>query len=121
MPKPKRQSKQGAARSSAAPSRKPYKVYLAEDLRKELRGWPKPERARVGKLIQRAQDNFGTPHLHSGLGIRDLSPKGSRLNVYECRMGAALRLIFTVERPAVLYFHMIGNHDEVRRFLRSLL
>jgi mRNA-degrading endonuclease YafQ of YafQ-DinJ toxin-antitoxin module len=75
----------------------------------------------VGRLIQRVQDNFGHPHLHSGTGIRDLSPKGSRLNVYECRIGRGLRLIFTLKTPATLYFHMIGNHDEVRRFLKSFL
>src|SRR5256885_16936621 len=102
MPKPKRQSQVGGQGSSAAPSKKPYKVYLAEDLRKELRSWPKSDRGRAGQLIQRVQQNFGTPHLHSGIGIRDLSPKGSRLNVYECRMGTALRLIFTSEAGRVL-------------------
>jgi hypothetical protein len=61
------------------------------------------------------------PHLHSGIGIRDLSPKGSRLRVYECRLGRALRLIFTLERPSLLYFHMIGTHDDVRRYLKSFL
>jgi mRNA-degrading endonuclease YafQ of YafQ-DinJ toxin-antitoxin module len=75
----------------------------------------------VGKLIQSVQDNFGKPHLHFGMGIRDLSPKRSHLNVYECRIGRGLRLIFTLEPPSLLYFHMIGNHDEVRRFLRSFL
>jgi mRNA-degrading endonuclease YafQ of YafQ-DinJ toxin-antitoxin module len=103
MPKPKKRSRAGTAKSS------------------ELRSWPKPDRARAGKLIQRVQENFGKPHLHSGIGIRDLSPKGSKLNVYECRIGRGLRLVFTLESPASLYFHMIGNHDEVRRFLKSLL
>ena len=32
-----------------------------------------------------------------------------------------LRLVFTLEPPALLYFHTIGNHDEVRRFLKSFL
>jgi hypothetical protein len=75
----------------------------------------------VGRLIQRVQENFGSPHLHSDTGIRDLSPKGSRLNVCEYRIGKGLRLIFTLESPALLYFHTIGNHDEVRRFLKSFL
>ena len=109
------------AKSSAARSTKPYSVYLDEDQRAELRRWPKPARARVGRLIQHVQENFGQPHLHSGVGIRDLSPQGSRFNVYECRIGRGLRLVFTLETPALLYFHMIGNHDEVRRFLKSFL
>jgi hypothetical protein len=121
MPKRKKKSPAGEAKSSAARSKKLYRAYLAEDLRRELRTWPKLDRARVGKLIQRVQDNFGQPHLHSGTGIRDLSPKGSRLRVYECRIGRGLRLLFTLESPALLYFHAIGNHDEVRRFLKSFL
>jgi hypothetical protein len=36
-------------------------------------------------------------------------------------IGRGLRLLFTLESPASLYFHMIGNHDEVRRFLKSFL
>jgi hypothetical protein len=121
MPKPKRPSRAGEPRSSAAPSKKLFKAYLAEALRKELRTWPKSDRARVGKLIQGVQENFGSPHLHAGIGIRDLSLKRSRLRVYECRMGVALRLIFTLETDRVLYFHMIGNHEDVRRFLKSQL
>ena len=121
MPKPKKRSRADAAESSGARSKKLYSAHLAEDLRSELRGWPKPDRARVGKLIRRVQGNFGNPHLHSGTGIRDLSPKGSRLSVYECRIGKGLRLVFTLESPALLYFHTIGNHDEVRRFLKSFL
>ncbi len=121
MPKPKKKSRADAPENSGGRSKKLYDAYLAEDLRRELRGWPKPERARVGKLIQSVQENFGKPHLHSGAGIRDLSPKGSRLSVYECRIGRGLRLLFTLESPALLYFHTIGNHDEVRRFLKSFL
>ena len=34
------------------------------------------------------------------------------------RIGRGLRLIFTLETPVLLYFHRIGNHNEVRRFLK---
>lgn len=86
---------------------------------RELRQWLNRDRKRVGDAIRTAQENFGTPHSHSGVGIRDLSPTGKRLNVYECRVSRPLRLIFTFERPSLLYFHMIGTHDEAQRFLRS--
>src|SRR4029077_20106204 len=75
MTKPKKRSAGDAAASSEARSKHMYSAYLDEDLRAELRSWPKPDRARVGKLIPRVQENFGSPHLHSGTGIRDLSPK----------------------------------------------
>ncbi len=121
MAKRSKESRADAAKSSAVRSKKFYSVYLDDELRAELRSWPKAERKQVGALIRRVQEAFGDPHLHSGIGIRDLSPKGSRLRVYECRLGRALRLIFTLERPSLLYFHMIGTHDDVRRYLKSFL
>src|SRR6266403_2481823 len=119
MPKRSKESRADAAKSSAARSKKPYSVYLDDDLRAELRSWPKRDRKRIGGIIRRVQEGFGKPHMHSSIGVRDLSPSGSRLNVYECRIGLALRLIFTLEKPSLLYFHMVGTHDEVQRFLGS--
>ena len=49
MPKPKKRSRADAAESSEARSKKLYSAHLAEDLRNELRGWPKPDRARGGQ------------------------------------------------------------------------
>jgi mRNA-degrading endonuclease YafQ of YafQ-DinJ toxin-antitoxin module len=67
------------------------------------------------------RENFGRPHLHAGTGIRDLSPKGSKEGIYECRINRSVRLVFTVEAPSILYFHMMGNHDDVKRYLRRAL
>jgi len=61
MPKPKKRSRADAAESSGARSKKLYSAHLAEDLRSELRGWPKPDRTRVGKLIQRGSREFRQP------------------------------------------------------------
>ncbi len=57
---------------------------------------------------------FGRPHAHTGLGIRKL--KG---HWFECRAGLDLRLVFLAGQ-GVLTFHVIGNHDDVRRFLASV-
>lgn len=119
MPERKKESRTGAAKSSAARSKSFFRVQLDDALLAELREWPKRDRKRVGDVIRNAQENFGKPHLHSGAGIRDLSPSGKRLHVYECRVSRPLRIVFTLERPSLLYFHMIGTHDEVQRFLRS--
>ena len=121
MPERKRESHRGAAKSSAAQSKTSYSVQLGDDLLEELRRWPKADRKRVGDTIRNVQENFGRPHLHAGVGIRDLSPKAKRLGLYECRVSRALRLVFTRERPSLLYFHMIGTHNEVQKFLRSFL
>ena len=53
------------------------------------------------------------PHNHRGLGIRDLGN-----GFYECRKGLKTRLIFERLTPRNLYFHVIGNHDDVKRFLK---
>jgi len=76
--------------------------------------------AQRDELIARIQEvgrQFGKPHQHQGLGIRDLSS-----GIYECRSGLDLWLIFVKDAsttPPTLYFDMIGNHDQVRRYLRQ--
>lgn len=57
---------------------------------------------------------FGRPHIHAGLGIRQL-----RSGVYEARAGLTLRAVFGREGDT-LVVHLLGNHDDVRRYLRSL-
>ncbi len=60
-------------------------------------------------------DAWGTPHAHHGAGIRKL---GSKL--FECRAGLRLRLLFQPNaRERELIFFEMGNHDEIRRLLRS--
>ena len=57
---------------------------------------------------------FGNPHIHSGLGIRKL--KG---NIFECRAGLANRFGF-VDSGEQLVVSFLGNHDELRRWVRDL-
>jgi len=57
--------------------------------------------------------SFGQPHKHDGIGIRKL--KGA---VYECRIDRALRAIF-IWRNGAIWIEAIGNHEDVRRFLKS--
>ena len=121
MPQRSKESQPGAAKSFVGRSKASYRVQLDDALLAELRQWPKADRKRVGDVIREVQENFGRPHLHSGVGIRDLSPKGKRLGTYECRVSRALRLVFTRERPSTLYFYMIGTHDDVQKFLKSFL
>ncbi len=56
---------------------------------------------------------FGRPHVHTGTGIQQLFG-----NLYECRAGLGLRLIFERHGDELL-FVFSGNHDEVRAFLRN--
>src|SRR5438874_11926821 len=63
MPKRSKESRADTAKSSTARSRKLYSAYLDDDLRTELRSWPKANRRKVGSLIRRVQESFGKPHL----------------------------------------------------------
>jgi hypothetical protein len=56
-------------------------------------------------------EEFGQPHLHSGLGIRKL-----RRHYFECRAGLKWRLVFR-DDDAGLIVLFLGNHDEIRQFI----
>jgi hypothetical protein len=57
---------------------------------------------------------FGNPHIHSGIGIRKLTR-----GIFECRASLTERFIFQ-EATDALVVVFLGNHDEVRQWLRDL-
>ncbi len=67
----------------------------------------------VAVAMQAAAFAFGQPHAHSGADIRRLGR-----NLFECRVGLDLRLLFSSE-PGVLLFVYSGNHDDVQAYLRK--
>ena len=69
---------------------------------------------RVEAALLVIPDSFGRPHTHSGISIRRL-----RKNVFECRAGLKVRLLFR-ENAGALEFFFAGNHDEVRRIVQDL-
>jgi hypothetical protein len=74
------------------------------------------EKTDLTERINEVGKQFGKPHRHAGLGIRDLGG-----GIYECRSGLDLRLVFVKDgdtKPPTLYFDMIGNHDDVRKYLK---
>lgn len=99
---------------STEPSTPSLRIEIDLDLLDALRALTKAEQKEIGDLIQEVRKKFGRPHLHHGIGIRDLGE-----DVYECRRNLHQRLIFTAHK-GYLYFHMIGNHNQVRQFLKNL-
>ncbi|MEI7437304.1 MAG: hypothetical protein WCL16_10940 [bacterium] len=67
----------------------------------------------VSATLRRMLEGFGDPHAHAGLSIRKLGK-----DLYECRTGLALRLIFLAQK-GVLTFDFAGTHDEVSVYLRD--
>ncbi|MGP8198880.1 MAG: hypothetical protein ACLQU4_05190 [Limisphaerales bacterium] len=70
--------------------------------------------ARVEDALRVLPDCFGQPHLHAGVSIRRL-----RRNVFECRAGLKVRLLFRANAQALEVF-FVGGHDEVQRLIRQL-
>jgi hypothetical protein len=70
--------------------------------------------ARVEAALLAIPDCFGHPHTHSGISIRRL-----RKNIFECRAGLKVRLLFRQNGNALEFF-FAGNHDDVRRVIQDL-
>ena len=70
--------------------------------------------SRVEEALQALPDCFGQPHLHTGISIRRL-----RKNIFECRAGLKVRLLFR-DHAQELEVFFVGNHDDVRRVIRNL-
>jgi hypothetical protein len=51
--------------------------------------------------------------LHRGIGLRKL-----RADWYEVRVGFKLRLLFE-NRTETLVFELLGDHDDVKNFLKN--
>ena len=66
----------------------------------------------VRSAIDLIPSAFGRPHLHGGIGIR---PFGT---YFECRSGLGLRILFLVESGDFILV-TVGNHDQVRAYLRN--
>jgi mRNA-degrading endonuclease RelE of RelBE toxin-antitoxin system len=88
------------------------RIELTPELKAAIRRLPKRQRRQIGEVITAVRDGFGTPHLHSGLGIRRL-----RNSLFGC-VGLKLRLIFDAD-PGVLTFTDLGSHDDVRKIIKT--
>jgi mRNA-degrading endonuclease RelE of RelBE toxin-antitoxin system len=88
-------------------------IEFDEDFLREVKAMSREERRIIGQAISDIQEAFGNPHIHSGLGVRKL-----RTRLYEARTDLGQRLLFE-ERPATLFFFKMGDHNEIRKFLKS--
>lgn len=88
-------------------------LVIDPDVQNRLRALPRDQRADVVLKLLELSNAFGKPHEHSGLGIRKL-----RADLFECRVGLALRILFRAS-PDALILRFIGSHDEVQRYLRT--
>jgi hypothetical protein len=66
----------------------------------------------VASALRKLPDAFGHPHSRSG--VRKL-----RGQIYEMRAGLDRQIVFRKE-PDRLFLLLLGNHDQIRRFLKKV-
>ncbi len=88
-------------------------VHIHSDLLKEIRAKSATDRKEIGERISEVQRCFGQPHLHKGIGLRKLHD-----DYFEIRIGLKHRLVFE-NTPTALVYEFLGNHDEIKRFLKA--
>src|SRR5271156_1178031 len=115
MRKARRTVKQENPANTPATSKPLLKIEFAPACREQIRALSKENRQVIGKAIDDASKAWGRPHLHGGTGLRKL--KGT---FYECRSGLQTRLVFEALKDGSLYLHLMGSHDEVRRYIRMI-
>ncbi len=89
------------------------RAVLTPDLLSQLRAMTRESRRDIGRAITELERTFGQLHRHAGLGIRPL-----RGDYFEIRLRLRNRLVFK-NLPEGLVCEFIGDHDAVRRFLKS--
>lgn len=78
-----------------------------------LAALPRGDRDECWKALLQLSEAFGRPHAHAGIGIRKLGK-----HLFECRGNRDLRFLF-LDRDDSIEIRFLGNHDEVRRELKS--
>lgn len=73
---------------------------------------PKDQRE-IRSAIESFLENLPKGHRPQGLGLRRL--KGT---VWEFRAGLKYRILFELKKDWVIFL-FVGNHDEVKRFLKN--
>ena len=89
------------------------RAILPPEFRARLRALPKDSRREIGQALSALEAAFGDPHRHRGLGIRSLGD-----DYFEFRVGRKQRLVFR-NLPEGLLREMVGDHDDVKRFLKG--
>jgi hypothetical protein len=78
----------------------------------------RPEQLLILETDRHIRAYYQTRQAPFGLRIKPLYAKGSD-KIFEARVSQAIRIVWA-ERAEMVSFILVGLHDEVKRFLRSL-
>lgn len=68
---------------------------------------------RVYRAIEKLLQSLTQEQLMGGLGLKRLRGK-----LWEARAGLAIRILFMLEKDNII-FSFVGDHDDVRRYLKK--
>lgn len=85
-------------------------------MQRQLERAPEELRRQLAEAVTPLPTALGHPHRHGGLGLRKIHRRG----VYEFRLSRDCRVVFTQPAKDLIMLHLLGNHDDVQRFLDSL-
>lgn len=91
-----------------------YATRFEKSLRRRL----PQDRIRTAEAIEQIIEYFETRQAPEGLGLKKLFSHEGLGAVFEGRISLALRILFSVYEDTVTFL-MVGNHEEVRRFIRA--
>ena len=83
-----------------------------EKFRRAYRRLSLSDQQLVEKALEQLREYLKTGHAPTGLGITKLSSR-----VFEARAGLDVRIVYVEEGPRC-FLALLGDHDEVRRFLK---
>ena len=92
------------------------RIALSHRLQRQLEHAPQDLRQQLAEAVKELPRALGQPHRHAGLGVRKIHPRG----VFELRLGRECRVVFTQPEKNLVMLHLLGNHNDVQRFLDSL-
>ena len=85
---------------------------------KAFKRYDPQDRGRVAEAVEQIQTFFDTRQAPQGLGLKKLFSHEGLGAVFEARATIALRILFSIQQDTVTFL-MVGDHDEVRRFIRA--
>jgi len=92
------------------------RIALSRRIQRQLEHAPDDLRRQLADAVKELPHALGQPHRHAGLGVRKIHSRG----VFELRLGQRCRVVFTQPEKDMVMLHLLGNHDDVQRFLDSL-
>lgn len=91
------------------------KIVITENFQKDVKKISPEQQSQLFSIILKLPKQLGQIHEHSGIGLRKIHASG----IYEARLGLGLRMIMGFDKES-LYLHRIGNHDDIRHYLKNL-